>query len=237
MLSFTLLPFQGEKANCFISVIWKYRWFVFVPYDSLSNSPTEAAPYADADECPLTKNKWFCAFLPTTSCSLPDVLTSCSGSSCCECDLHQSYPMYSAADTGGYKVLDAYTMLSFSAVPGDKEAYEGVKRPVRDYHQSVQQSSLMTGNEVFSISQYLDADGRPGSYHLPSAYEVLRVIGQGFRLNARYRTHLAKRLQVFDQHSHARGLPPLSSAGQRCSVLHVKRGERMAQGEKNMTEW
>jgi hypothetical protein len=51
-------------------------------YISQSNQPGDNAQFITGLMCPNEINKWECAFLPTTNCSIPDVVTDCESFNC-----------------------------------------------------------------------------------------------------------------------------------------------------------
>ena len=61
-------------------------------YVSISNDLTDVTAFIDGKDCPHEKNKWLCAFNPTTSCKLPKILTECNSENCV--DTMFEPPMY-----------------------------------------------------------------------------------------------------------------------------------------------
>ena len=53
------------------------RYTIMSPYITKDNSAAEDTVFAPGSFCPLEKNKWICAFLPTTNCSFPRAFTDC----------------------------------------------------------------------------------------------------------------------------------------------------------------
>ena len=51
-------------------------------YVSIENGLNDNTAFITGSECPSTVNKWECAFLPTTNCPIPAVVTSCTGTNC-----------------------------------------------------------------------------------------------------------------------------------------------------------
>ena len=51
-------------------------------YVSSQNSIRYSASFITESDCPTTVNKWECAFLPLTNCSLPTLITNCTGVDC-----------------------------------------------------------------------------------------------------------------------------------------------------------
>lgn len=51
-------------------------------YVSQQNSPEDNTAFITGSDCPSTINKWECAFLRTTNCPLPKVVTACTGHNC-----------------------------------------------------------------------------------------------------------------------------------------------------------
>ena len=55
------------------------KYTISMPYISRRNEPMEESNFATSSMCPHVKNKWLCAFLPPTNCSVPDSVTKSSG--------------------------------------------------------------------------------------------------------------------------------------------------------------
>lgn len=57
-------------------------------YVSMENGLNDNTAFITGSECPSTVNKWECAFLATTNCPIPAVVTSCTGTNC----VHNTVP-------------------------------------------------------------------------------------------------------------------------------------------------
>jgi len=51
-------------------------------YVSLQNNVNDSTAFISGSDCPTVKNKWACAFLETTSCPVPNIISTCTTPKC-----------------------------------------------------------------------------------------------------------------------------------------------------------
>jgi hypothetical protein len=59
-----------------------YPFAVKQIYSSLSNNVNDSSAFMSGSDCPKTVNKFECAFIPMTNCTIPTSVTSCKGKDC-----------------------------------------------------------------------------------------------------------------------------------------------------------
>ena len=247
-LSHTVNSGWGSASAFYGIFVTERPWSVFLPYESNTNTVAERVMYASPDLCPNTVNKWTCAFLPTTNCTVPDQVTTCSGSACnWDGDL-----LYTSASREGKQLSDE----DKSALADEKDK-QAAHTP---YHKAIDAWYGPLRQAGFQAEPFLTSKDQVTDSHRPDKFLVTKVFGQIWRPNAVYRTLISRRIEamwreMFERH----GLPPLVVAGPgvgvgvgaaggatfengqeqpKCTAIHVRRGDRSINMEgKAMRDW
>ena len=203
----------GSMISMYGSVINMHHWAIFSTYDSNTNLPTESVMYANPSLCPDIVNKWHCAFMVVTNCTLPTVVTKCFSPNNCWPD---GFPYFSNATAMGEKIS--------SSESHNPLATNAHLKSVQNFYDNWPQSR-------FNAEEYRDAKNTVRNDRFPSVYHVLKIYGQLMRPNALYRLLIAERIQQFWVESREQfGLQPLVSGTTPCTAIHIRRGDRSKEG-------
>jgi hypothetical protein len=110
-------PGWGAVLGMYEIGISQYPYLILQPYVSRSNNPLENTAFITGADCPNETNKWSCAFLSSTNCTLPSLVTDCHSTNCIPEDNFQFTTLYSHANETGrvvnYGKLSAEERLNY----------------------------------------------------------------------------------------------------------------------------
>lgn len=203
----------GAHMNTF-SPYWGANPFViFNIWDSNTNKPDEGVAYATKTLCPTTINKRLCAFLPLTNCTMPDFLTTFSGS-------HDEVKKRLWSD-GAYMVYSSATTNGSQVIGNDRSA----TKPKSAYHKHLHSLLSDKINPTFRTSYFIDGNGDEIDYSNqhgagnPPAETLLASHGMIWRPNAVYRSLVNKRIEeIRREQDFADDIE--------CVAMHIRRGDR-----------
>ena len=193
--------------------------FFYAPEGSVQNN----AWISESDCPPNQLNKWNCAFLPTTNCTLPSVITSCTHSSCNEFSNTWLSSLLTSADEAG----------QFESPQRDRIMSHGLQ-PVTDLQRTLSDHIslppfLHSHPQHFAPNISLDND-----ILMTDSAAVLFTLAFILRLNAFYRSRVGKVLFHFDGQEDVQ--TALASQGKsegkdlQCVAAHIRRGDRLIVG-------
>jgi hypothetical protein len=179
--------------------------------------------FTGENDCAVYKNKWECLFLPTTNCTLPNALTSCTDTNTC-------YPgnlnLYSSASSAGTR-LDVddekkKEMLQLAAskrnIPplpsvnmGKFRVFKPQKIPELI---SLETAEIQERNSFLMLEDY--------QYYL----------GIGTRFNSFFRM----KLQRIGSHLRYSFDPPFLESSE-CVALHIRQDDRNIPGVADLDDW
>jgi len=202
---------------------------VFSIYVSYQNDPNDSPAFITGSDCPAILNKWECAFLKTTNCSLPKLLTDCRGSQCVRAlpEAVSTTVLFDSASKDanvvhpGSKEHKALKAMANEAIPQSEELLQWLNSSDL-YPRPVDKKYLRPFKDSMPWSGFLAA----------GAFPFMRFI---FRPNAFYRSHIARLLDRFFRNNNE------FHRTDRCVAAHVRRGDRIIdlKGENvaNITEY
>lgn len=199
---------------------------VYLPADS--NVHDRRSPIG-AEDCPNVSNKWECAFLATTSCDLPKVVTECAEPNCLRNTLEQSgtpWALFDSTSIGG-KYLNNSSLL----LPPQSTEHL--------YYQSVVRRAKHPASNNHVLTAALDE----AAHHKPPQVEYIRPLWPEetplqpamqteldlFTYNLLLRPNYALRSQVgqaIDSFRSEQKFAPTT----RCVAAQIRRGERVPEG-------
>jgi len=100
----------------YMTIRGHFRNAILSSYVSLGNDPLDNVSFMTGSDCPHAVNKWTCAFLSPTNCSIPtSVITTCRSFKCvlnCLPDTEQASAVFTSATTDGvYVAKDNHTLF------------------------------------------------------------------------------------------------------------------------------
>lgn len=205
----------GSALSMYSMMLSSHQYKVFSTYDTNSNRPDESVMYAAPALCPQHLNKWLCAFLAPTTCTLPDQVTKCVDTNCWP----SGFPFFSNATAAGIR----YTDDEARRIP----ALSGSIGASTEYHLQLKAQFARHG-ELAHQTLY-DAKDKLRTDRFPPTVAVVESFGFLLRLNAVYRSLVMQRIQQVWDDARQRGLPPLMG-GIPCTGIHIRRGDRMYDG-------
>lgn len=231
-LSHTVNSGWGSASAFYGIFVTERPWAVFLPYESNTNTATERVMYASEDLCPTTINKWTCAFMPTTNCTAPDQVTTCSGGTCkWDGDL-----LYTSASREGKQLSDDEKR----ALPDERDK----QAAYTPYHKAIDAWYGPLRQEGFQAEPFLNSKKEVTDSHRPDKFLITKIFGQVWRPNAIYRTLISRRIEamwkeMFGRHGIQPLVPAVGDAQEpKCTAIHVRRGDRSINMEgQKMREW
>ena len=190
-------------------------------YVSSENLPTDSTSFISAQDCPKLINKWECAFLPTTNCTIPEVVTHCKGTNCvihAVQDISFSSAMFDSAGAKGQVILQG------------SPPYNAVKAKTH--------ADLAYNAQYTQAVAMANKAGRPGTSYGKPFYpekapfqgmmindfnEYMQTQGLMLRHSAFYRSRIADTIHHFYEST---GLTVAS----RCVAAQIRRGDRANPG-------
>lgn len=162
--------------------------------------------WVEDSDCPDTENKWTCAFLPSTSCDFPDVIRTCSESSCHSKTNVGFHSLMTSSDANGDYVPDA-----------EKNNY-GKSAVVSTPHHHRDPPPF----PIATITDYSKANTAGAPVPTKDITYTYRFL---LRQTSFYRSRVAKMLAAFYATS-----SPVVHDTSRCATVHIRRGDRSPEG-------
>jgi hypothetical protein len=206
-------------------------------YVSKSNKVTEDTPFISSADCPTLKNKWECAFLPTTNCTLPSFIQNCDTENCIETFEDTSY--FSAIFTN---FSESATLLSSHNDTELQEKIAPAKKPRNFLQANYSKRYGHVPGFTYLRPHSLSTGGKDEVKLFLNPVSTQSTISDHFYL--RYSSLYRFKLQEYFKEFHERYpffkremnyLQPKATEFH-CIAAHVRRGDRMIYGE-NMTEY
>lgn len=193
---------------------------VFFPMFNDSEHENQNAWITDSD-CPSTvTNRWNCAFLPTTNCTTPAIVTDCTNKTCKREHNAGFSLLLNRADATG-EVVPKDLVKFFGRVPGGKlppntseslpSAYGTLPYDTSYVEQHAKKRDLLN---IVDLSN--------------AAYSHLFLV----RKTAFYRSKIAALIHKFRNGSH-----PHFPASAACVAVQIRRGDRAIPGHIDPVEW
>ena len=193
------------------------RYTISSPYISKTNSPYEDTIFSPGGSCDTEKNKWLCAFLPTTNCSIPLAIVDCSNEGCMERALGK--------DCAGAVWFDHAHNASKPMQPKPAEKLlDSFNNAQNSYHRQL--DSNYKAYDRFNLKKAVQYDvNNVPRERAPDTYWVTYLYGLLWRHGYRFRSEIAKILEE------VRGNDSFAfTPGFQCTAVHIRRGDRSLEG-------
>lgn len=191
----------------------------------VSSDEKESTAWIAAHECNTTNNKWECAFLPRTNCTLPDQLTKCTGHNCV-IKLGESFDgatLYSKASAVGTVVPSQLALQIYVDANEHREKLHplnSLQKQLYPHSDPPAYTAIPPYNKDMPITINLPlTDSRDSSY-------IFRSI---LRNNYRFRSLITEFIHNFYMKNNI-------NFATRCVTAQVRRGDRIIRGV-NMIEF
>jgi len=194
-------------------------------YVSSANSVNDSTSFVSAEDCPDVVNKWECAFLPVTSCALPESVTHCHTSNCVVQgvqDTIMSSAVYDSASEGGKHINNDSPELV--------AAKDLTKEPPKFNEKMLKEFEIMSQTPRPGTLYGKPQHPEQAPFHRMMFSEV-DYYAQGLLLrpSAFYRSRIADTIHHFQQET---GF----TSSQRCVAAQIRRGDRAA-ANLNITQY
>jgi len=192
-------------------------------YVSLGNDPADNVSFMTGSDCPEAVNKWTCAFLSPTNCSVPtSIITTCRTFKCvlnCLPDTEMASAVFTSASTDGVYVSKDNHTLFHHTLERSK-----VVHPLQAPHEEVlrQLQHTLSSSPVRHEVLYLKPQGYlPAPVVWSGAFKVNFDLFPLFflRFSHLYRSVIRQKIDAARKHF---GFLPTD----RCLAAHVRRGDR-----------
>jgi hypothetical protein len=212
-------PGWGAVLGMYEIGIGMYPYLILQPYVSRSNDPQENTAFIKGTDCPNQTNKWLCAFLPSTNCTLPSLVTDCHSKNCIPEDNFQFTTFYSHANSTG-SVVDYQNLSPEQRLNFQTSLYSD---------QQIQLSKYWSRPKNLYILPY---DPTVYTSRWPSIGSSLSPLIHYFLLrpNSFYRKQMMNYLKRFYDSTN---LFFKSSIENTCTAIHFRRGDRATAMDRN----
>lgn len=207
-----------------------FRYSVTAVYVSDSNSVNESTAFIGMNDGCMEKNRWLCAFLPSTNCTLPRRVTNCAQRNCVA-NIEETHYFASLFYNGSFLPRNN-TILS--------EVTEAVRYPLNEM-QHYWSRHENDGHFINKLPPNKLSEPHPNAPQKMVRYEPIQVgefdvffeFAYLMRLNAKYRQLVNARLESFrkenqidfrDQEKHP------------CVAVQIRRGDRILKASKEEVE-
>jgi len=181
-------------------------WGIFTPY--IVDPNTKSTSFLDENYCPAVPNKYHCAFIPPTNCTMPEGLDKC-GKTHSKCP----GPHFLNATFNSHAITDA---VSWDYAANMKSKHKDPEGP------------QIEGTKYFGL---FSKNGLKSASHNHGARNFLMGYAFLFRLNYDFRSRIAHEIHKWKASLN----PPFPSDGD-CVAAHIRRSDRHLKGV-NMREW
>ena len=202
---------------------------IFGIYVSYQNEVNDSPAFITGSDCPLTNNKWECAFLKPTNCSYSKIISECHTNDCVRHIVPETVTFAALFDTA---TIDGKYVASNSV--GHKSLLQQKNVPIPESNE-LQQWLKQYGNLYPEPKmKYIIPYSNTVPWNGMLANGVFPFMQFIFRRNYFYRSAIARLIHRFYKVNNV--LPT-----DRCVAAHVRRGDRAVAfgGQKaiNMTEY
>eukprot|EP00597_Dinobryon_sp_UTEXLB2267_P019130 CAMPEP_0201114624 /NCGR_PEP_ID=MMETSP0812-20130820/78496_1 /ASSEMBLY_ACC=CAM_ASM_000668 /TAXON_ID=98059 /ORGANISM="Dinobryon sp., Strain UTEXLB2267" /LENGTH=361 /DNA_ID=CAMNT_0047378269 /DNA_START=149 /DNA_END=1234 /DNA_ORIENTATION=- len=187
---------------------------VFAPISTRTGKADEGVFLADKESCPNVINKWECLFLPSTTCTWPDVVTNCHNRDCLPMDSKVYYNSASASGLSASREQVDMNNRQFPSPPHTSEALSLIQ-----YHCKNPDNIITAESSTMRKQQCDDVHGNFALY------------GSLMRFNSAFRNEVQEVIHDFRSTRTPVFHPNIS-----CVAVHVRRDDRALPGV-DMMEW
>jgi hypothetical protein len=194
-------------------------------YVSRSNKLEDSTAFIAGSDCPDKINKWECAFLRTTNCPLPKVVTACTGDNCVANsvpDTRRSTVIFDAASEGAKNI----TVES----PEWHDVHERAAHPPEFNTKYMHELAAKSDHGNPTVKYLRPYNWKAAPFQIMMKFDLeLYVYSYILRPSAYYRSRIAEAIKQFRiEHNF--------TTTDRCVAAQVRRGDRVLMGA-NITEF
>lgn len=206
------------------------RYAVTAVYVSDSNFINESTAFIGAHDGCMEKNRWLCAFLPSTNCSLPRRVTNCSHNNCVA-KIEETHYFASVYYNGSFLPRNN-TLFAMVA--------HAVKHPLND-QQHYWSRHENDGHFLAKLPSNTLSKPHPNAPKVMVKYEPIQIgefdvffqFAYLMRLNAKYRQLVNARLESFRQQNK---VDFRDQEKHPCVAVQIRRGDRILKASKEEVE-
>lgn len=208
-------PGWGAVFGMYGSLKRIFPYAVVAPYVSISNDPLQNTAFIKGSDCPSEFNKWHCAFLPTTNCSLPSVVTDCRTDHCIPPVNYDAGAVYTHADRDG-ELINLRQSTDEVRLKYQTEIHSPLSKELasKQYFIHPQFKYIMPFNRTWYEIMKDDVHDAYAEYAGFNMYFLLRM-------NSWYRSQVSHYIR-----SYRASTSPYFHPNSDCVAIHIRRGDR-----------
>ena len=201
------------------------KYAILAPYISKTSKENEDTIFAPGSMCPHTKNKWNCAFLPSTNCSMPTSVTNCKDTECLAKALGQEKEGVGSTSVVYYDMSTPQGKLMSDNYPkeGHKiphEVLDSYNQPLNAYQKALEKN--YSKFDRFRLTNAIQYDANDVAIkRAPDTNWVTFLYGLLWRHTHQFRSEIGKIVEQVKGND-TRAFEP----GFRCTAVHIRRGDR-----------
>lgn len=215
-------PGWGAVFGMYGNLYRSFPYVIVAPYVSISNDPLENTAFIKGSDCPNELNKWHCAFLPATNCSIPSIVSECRGDHCVPGLTYGSGIVLTHADRDG-KVIDLMKEGDEVRLQYQTEIHSPLSKRLAAKQAFIhpQYKYIMPYNRTWYEIAKDDVHDAYAEYATYGHYILLRM-------NSWYRAQVSHYIR-----SYRASTNPYFHQNDDCVAVHIRRGDRSTQYSMN----
>jgi hypothetical protein len=211
-------PGWGAVFGMYGSLNRIFPYSILAPYVSISNDPLQNTAFIKGSDCPNEFNKWLCAFLPTTNCSLPSVVTDCRSDHCIPPVNYDAGAVYTHADRDG-ELINLRESTDEIRLKYQTEIHSPLSKELaaKQYFIHPQFKYIMPYNRTW---YEIMKDDVHDAYAEHAGFNMYLLL----RMNSWYRSQVSHYIR-----SYRASTSPYFHPNDECVAIHIRRGDRTSQ--------
>jgi hypothetical protein len=202
-------PGWGAVLGMYDITMKQFPNLILQPYVSRSNNPNENTAFITGKDCLNQTNKWLCAFLPSTNCTLPSIVTDCNSTNCIPADNYQFTTFFSHANRTG-TIVDIKNSPTEVRLKYQTDLHSTKQKLLSHIRKPTNRLILPYDQTIYTSRWPLIEPSYSPTIH----YFLLRY-------NSFYRKQMMKYLKHFFDMT----IPSFKSTDT-CTAIHFRRGDR-----------
>jgi hypothetical protein len=199
-----------------------FRYAILAPYVSLSNDPMQDTAFIKGSDCPHELNKWHCAFLRSTNCSFPSLVSDCRSDHCIPPVNYDAGAVYTHADRDG-QLIDLRKADDELKLKYQTEIHSPLSKAYASmqYFIHPQFKYIMPYNRTWYEIKKDEVSNAGAEY---AGYNLYII----FRMNSWYRSQVSHYI-----HHYRASTSPYLHPNSECVAIHIRRGDRITHHSTN----
>jgi hypothetical protein len=208
-------PGWGAVFGMYGSLNRIFPFSILAPYVSISNDPLENTAFIKGSDCPNELNKWNCAFLPTTNCSLPSLVTDCRTDHCIPPVNYDAGALYTHAAPDG-ELINLREATDEIRLKYQTEIHSPLSKELasKQYFIHPQFKYTMPFNRTW---YEIMKDDVHDAYAEHAGFNMYLLL----RMNSWYRSQVSHYIR-----SYRASTSPYLHPNAECVAIHIRRGDR-----------